>query len=346
MSANGHRIKQRYSRQVLFAPIGETGQKRIMQARAALIGCGGLGSVAADILVRAGIGFLRIVDRDFVEESNLQRQVLFDTRDVRDNLPKAEAARRKLAEINPDTEVAAVVRDVNSTTIMAAVKDVDLIVDGTDNFETRYLINDAAVSLETPWIYGSAVGSFGMAAGIVPQRGPCLCCLFEDAPPPGAAPTCDNAGVLASIIHIVASIQATEALKLLCRGDDGPGGTMHYVDVWKGEYRTVRIANARNPDCETCGRRTFRYLNAERGSFTTSMCGRDAVQISWKEKHVVDFPGLAETLRPSGEVSYNRFMLKFDNGETRITLFPDGRAIVEGTTDPDRARELYAKFIG
>ncbi len=338
-------MSNRYSRQILFPPIGACGQQRIMKSRAVLIGCGGLGTVLADILVRAGIGFLRIVDRDFVEESNLQRQLLFDLEDVKDNMPKAAAAQRRLRAINPEVETEAVVKDVDSSSIISLVKDVDVILDGTDNFETRYLINDVAVSQGTPWIYGGAVGSSGMTATIIPGETPCLRCIFEESPPPGITPTCDNAGVLASIIHIIASVQASEALKLLSGRKDDIASGLLFMDVWQSEYRKIEMPRARD-DCETCGKRNFEYLNAERGSFVTSICGRNAVQLSWKEDHKINLAEMAEVLKKSGKVAVNRFMLKFSNEEVSITLFPDGRAIIEGTSDTQRGRELYAKFIG
>jgi adenylyltransferase/sulfurtransferase len=337
-------LGSRYSRQILFEPIGKEGQERLARAKTALIGCGGLGTVLADILVRAGVGLVRIVDRDFVEESNLQRQVLFDCEDVANNLPKAEAARRKLGRINPYSIVEGVVRDVDAASITGVVEDVDVILDGTDNFETRYLINDAAVCLGKPWVYGAVVGSYGMTTTIVPGTTPCLQCLYESSPPPGTTPTCDTAGILSSIVHVIASVQAAEAMKILC-GVTEIGGNMFYADVWKGEYRSFSIKQSRNPDCATCGRRQFNHLNAEKGSFATSMCGRNAVQISWKEDHTVDFEQIAAVLRNSGKVTFNRFLLKFSCPEADITLFPDGRAIIEGTAEPERAREIYAKFL-
>ena len=338
-------MSNRYSRQILFSPIGASGQQRVMKGRVVLIGCGGLGTVLADILVRAGVGFLRIVDRDFVEESNLQRQLLFDLQDVKNNMPKAVAARRRLRAINPEVEIEAVVKDVDSSSIISLVKGVDIILDGTDNFEIRFLINDVAVSQNKPWIYGGAVGSSGMTATIIPGETPCLRCIFEEAPPPGTTPTCDNAGVLASIIHIIASIQASEALKLLsgAKGDITSG--LLFIDVWECEYRKIEMHNARD-DCDTCGKRNFEYLNAQRGSFVTSICGRNAVQVSWKEDLKINLSEVAQTLKSSGNVTVNKFMMKFSNEEATITLFPDGRAIVEGTSDTQRARELYAKFIG
>ncbi len=336
----------RYSRQTLFQPIGDDGQRSLMNARAVLVGCGGLGTIVADILVRAGIGFLRIVDRDFVDESNLQRQVLFDTDDVAQNLPKAEAARLKLQRINPESEVEAFVRDIDPTSIRSAVEDVDIILDGTDNFETRYLINDIAIELGKPWIYAAVVGSYGMTTTIVPGETPCLRCLYEKPPPPGTVPTCDTAGILASIVHIISAYQATQAMRLLCRVSGGVREEMVYADVWSGEFKRIKTANSRVIDCDACVKHQFDYLNAERGSMATSLCGRNAVQVSWKEDHSVDLARLAETLRASGQVTVNPYLLKFSGVDAKFTLFPDGRAIIEGTSDPKAARELYARFVG
>jgi len=336
----------RYSRQVLFDPIGEEGQQRLTDSRVTIVGCGGLGTILADILVRAGVGFVRIVDRDFVETSNLQRQILFDEQDVEDCLPKAEAARRKLVRINSDVEIDAHVDDVIPANVLGLVDDVDLVLDGTDNFETRFLLNDAAVSLDRPWIYGAAAGSEGMVSVVVPGQTPCLTCLFKSAPPPGMAPTCDTSGVVSPIIHVVASIQASEAMKLICRQFEPEAARMWCVDVWAGEFRTFGAARGRNPECRTCGRREFPHLEAEHGSLATTICGRNAVQIAWKEPRKVDFEPLAAVLRKSGEVTFSPFMLKFTAPEATIAVFCNGRAIVEGTNDAGRARELYAKYMG
>ncbi|MFC1672290.1 ThiF family adenylyltransferase [Planctomycetota bacterium] len=346
MKNDDSQLGTRYSRQALFGPIGEAGQKQLMQGRALLVGCGGLGTIIADIMTRAGIGLLRIVDRDFVEESNLQRQVLFDTDDVEKNLPKAEAARRRLARVNPGVEIEALVRDVDASSITSMVDDVDVILDGTDNFETRYLINDTAVSTGTPWVYGAVVGSYGMAAAILPGTTPCLRCIFKKSPPPGASPTCDTAGILAPAVHTIASIQAAEAMKILCGLTDEIEPAIQYADVWHGQYSRVSLAHAKDPACETCGKKNFVYLNAERESYVTTLCGRNAVQISWKEEHAIDFETLAGRLEKAGDVTHNRFLLKFEHPDATITLFPDGRAIIEGTDDTERARELYSKFIG
>jgi molybdopterin/thiamine biosynthesis adenylyltransferase len=336
----------RYSRQVMFSRIGEQGQQKLSQSRAIIIGCGGLGSVSADILVRAGIGFLRICDRDFVETSNLQRQVLFDEQDVARNLPKAEAARRKLQQTNSSVSIEACVTDVDPSNILGLVRDVDLILDGTDNFETRYLINDAAVSLGMPWVYGAAAGSEGMSTVILPGQTACLTCLFERTPPSGTAPTCDTVGVISPIIHMISSIQCIAAIKVLSGVFSVSDNRLWLVDAWSGEVQAINTASGSRVDCETCSLRNFPHLDAKRGSYATTICGRNAVQVSWTENHEVDIDALARSLGNTGEVTVNRFMLKFKCSEAVIAVFPDGRAIIEGTNDPGRARELYAKYVG
>lgn len=243
----------RYSRQVLFGPIGQAGQERLAKGRVTLIGCGGLGTVVADTLVRAGVGFLRIVDRDVVEESNLQRQLLYDTADVTEGRPKAVVAQRRLSAVNPEVEVASVVEDVSAASIRGLVNDVDVIVDGTDNFETRYLINDTAISEGIPWVYGAAAGSNGMTATIIPGATPCLRCLYEEGPLSGTAPSCNTVGILASIVRIIASVQACEAIKLLCGEMAQVSRKMLMVDVWKGSYRSVDLEATRRSECPACG---------------------------------------------------------------------------------------------
>ena len=337
---------ERYSRQVLFNGIGEQGQQKLSQSRVTIIGCGGLGSVSADILVRSGVGFLRICDRDFVETSNLQRQVLFDEQDVALNLPKAEAARQKLQQINSTVSIEACVTDVDPSNVLGLVRDVDLILDGSDNFETRYLINDAAVSLGIPWVYGAAAGSTGMSSVIVPGQTACLTCLFERIPPAGTAPTCDTAGVIGSVIHMISSIQCVAAIKVLSGVFSVSDNRLWMVDAWNGEVQAIETPAGSNVDCETCASRKFPHLDAKRGSYATTICGRNAVQVSWTGSHEIDIAALARNLENAGEVAVNRFMLKFKCSEAVIAVFPDGRAIIEGTNDPGRARELYAKYVG
>jgi adenylyltransferase/sulfurtransferase len=330
-----------------FYGVGEEGQRRLLDARVTLCGCGALGTVLANALVRAGVGRLRLIDRDFIETSNLQRQVLFDEHDVAENLPKAEAAARKLAAINSSVHVDPVVVDVDRTNILDLVADADLILDGTDNFEVRYLINDAAVKLGKPWIYGGCIGGHGQTMTILPGETPCLRCVFEAAPAPGEAGTCETAGVLGPIVNVVASYQATEAIKILTGRRDKVNRELLYFDVWENVQRKIKIAPLLGVvDCPCCQRRRFEWLDGAQGSQTTSLCGRNAVQVSHRVAAKLNFENMAKHLEAMGEVSYNRFLLKFVAESCEFTVFPDGRAIIKGTSDEERARTLYAKYVG
>jgi molybdopterin/thiamine biosynthesis adenylyltransferase len=337
----------RYSRQMRFPGIGEEGQKRLLNSHVTLCGCGALGTVLANALVRAGVGHLRLIDRDFIETHNLQRQVLFDEHDVAENLPKAEAAARKLAAINSSVFVEPVVTDIDRTNIGELVHDADLILDGTDNFEIRYLINDVAVKLNRPWVYGGCIGSHGQTMTILPGQTPCLRCVFEAAPNPGEAGTCETAGVLSPIVNIVASYQVAEALKILTGRLDKVNRELIYIDVWDNIQRRIKIAPLLGKvDCPCCQRRHFEWLEGEQGSQTTSLCGRNAVQVAHRSPSSLNFEEMAHHLETLGEVSYNRFLLKFRVDGYDFTVFPDGRAIIKGTNDVDKARTLYAKYVG
>lgn len=339
----------RYSRQVRFPKIGEAGQAAIRAARISVVGCGGLGTVVVDQLVRAGVGSIRLVDRDFVELSNLQRQMLFDMDDLAAGLPKAEAARRKLARVNPEVDLTAEVSHIQASNARNLLLPADLIIDATDNFEIRYLLNDLAVESGVPWVYGSAVGSYGMACTFLPGRSACLRCLFPEPPPLGSSATCDTAGVIAPILHAIAGIQVADALRYLALGPDAFEPVMRTIDVWTDQYQAIKTGKARNPDCPCCGRREFVSLSAKSGSQATQLCGRDAVQITWREARDVDLAGLAATLGAHGTVTRNDFLLTFqpaaEPGMT-LRLFRDGRAIIHGTDDPVRARDLYTRYIG
>jgi adenylyltransferase/sulfurtransferase len=337
----------RYSRQMRFFGIGEEGQKRLLNSHVTLCGCGALGTVLANALVRAGVGHLRLVDRDFIETNNLQRQVLFDEHDVAENLPKAEAAARKLGAINSAVYVEPVVTDIDRTNIIELVQDADLILDGTDNFEIRYLINDAAIKLGKPWVYGGCIGSHGQTMTILPGQTPCLRCVFEAAPNPGEAGTCETAGVLSPIVNIVASYQATEAFKILAGRLDKVNRDLIYLDVWENIQRRIKIAPLLGKvDCPCCQKRRFEWLDGDQGSHTTSLCGRNAVQVAHRSPSALNFEDMAGHLETLGEVSYNRFLLKFKVDGYDFTVFPDGRAIIKGTNDVDKARTLYAKYVG
>src|SRR6478752_10345417 len=289
---------ERYSRQMRFGGMLEKGQRKLLESRVTLCGCGALGTVIANALVRAGVGFVRIVDRDFIENHNLQRQVLFDEADIAANLPKAEAAARKLRVVNSSVQIEAVVTDIDRTNILELSKDADIILDGTDNFEIRYLINDVSVKFNKPWVYGGSIGSHGQTMTIVPGVTPCLRCVFEAAPAPGEAGTCETAGVLGQMVNIVASFQAAEAIKLLTGRLDKVNRDLLYFDVWENVNRRIKIANLRGKvDCPCCQRRRFEWLEGEHGAQTTSLCGRNAVQVSHRVPGRLDFEAMAGHLR-------------------------------------------------
>ncbi len=337
----------RYSRQMRFYGIGEAGQRRLVHSHVTLCGCGALGTVLANALVRAGVGHLRLVDRDFIETHNLQRQVLFDEHDVAENLPKAEAAARKLSAINSSVFVEPVVTDIDRTNIVALCEDADVILDGTDNFEIRYLINDVAVKLQKPWVYGGSIGSHGQTMTILPGQTPCLRCVFEAAPAPGEAATCETAGVLSPVVTIIASFQVAEAFKILTGQIDKISRDLIYIDVWDNIQRRIKIAPLLGKvDCPCCKHRRFEWLDGTHGATTTSLCGRNAVQVAHRSATKLNFEDLARHLEMLGAVSYNRFLLKFTAEDYEFTVFPDGRAIIKGTSDVDKARTLYAKYIG
>jgi len=336
---------ERYSRQVLFNGIGAEGQRRLGHARALIVGCGALGSAHAEALARAGVGRLRIVDRDFVESSNLQRQTMFTEHDAAERIPKAVAAANHIGELNSAIEVEAEIADVNHSNVERLIEDCDVVLDGTDNFATRYLINDACVKHEINWIYGAAVGSYGVTMTVRPHQTPCLRCVFEEAPPAASAPTCDTAGVIMPIISVVAAVQVSEALKLLTGQLDALHGSLMQFDVWRNEWRKINPGPPA-PECPTCGLNQFPTLEATAGDFAAVMCGRNAVQISPTHPTQVDFPALAERLRGAGEVKFNDYLLRFRTGEFEVTVFQDARSIIRGTDEMKTARSLYAKYIG
>ncbi|MBC8028485.1 MAG: ThiF family adenylyltransferase [Pyrinomonadaceae bacterium] len=338
-------MNERYSRQILFNGIGKEGQRRLLESRALIVGCGALGSAHAESLARAGVGHLRIVDRDFVEASNLQRQTMFTERDAAERTPKAIAAANHIREITSDIEVEPEIADVNNSNIEQLIKDCDVVLDGTDNFATRYLINDACVKHDVNWIYGAAVGSYGVTMTIRPHQSPCLRCVFEEAPPAASAPTCDTAGVIMPIISVVAAVQVAEALKLLTGHLDMLHSSLMQFDVWRNEWRKINPGPP-SPDCTTCALGKFTTLEAAAADFAAVLCGRDAVQISPAQSTRVDFESLAERLRASGEVKFNDYLLRFRTGDFELTVFQDARSIIRGTSEIKTARTLYAKFIG
>jgi len=338
-------VNERYSRQILFKAIGEAGQSRLRASRALIIGCGALGSAQAESLARAGVGELRLVDRDFVEASNLQRQTLFTERDAEERIPKAVAASNHLRKINSDIEVEAQVIDLNHSNIEQLLNGCAVVLDGTDNFAARYLINDACVKHQVNWIYGAAVGSYGVTMTIRPHQTPCLRCVFPETPPAGSAPTCDTAGVIMPIINIVAAVQVSEALKLLTGKTHDLHGSLMQFDVWTNEWRRINPGPP-SPDCLTCGRGMFETLAPNSREAAAVLCGRNAVQVSPSQPTKISFASLAEKLRPVGEVKFNEYLLRFRTGEFELTVFQDARSIIRGTDEITIARSLYAKYIG
>lgn len=336
----------RYARQMRFAPLGRAGQEKLLASRALVVGCGALGAVIANTLARAGVGHLRIVDRDFLELNNLQRQVLYDEDDVAAGLPKAIAAKNRLAKINSEIEIDAVVGDVDHTNIERLLEGVDCLIDGTDNFETRFLLNDAAVKLGIPWIYGGCLGAEGQSLTILPGETPCLRCLMPEAPPPGSTPTCDSAGILATIIGVIASLEANEALKILSGHREAISRTWMVLDLWDNTVRQIKLNSAKVADCPCCGRREFPWLSGERGSHTAILCGRNAVQLSFPGREPVSLDDLAAKLAVVGQVTRNKYLVRATIGEHLLTVFPDGRAVIGGTEDIAAAKSLYAKFVG
>lgn len=337
--------QDRYSRQILLPEIGAAGQRRLLASSAAVIGCGALGSVLAGTLVRAGVGRVKIVDRDIIEVNNLQRQILFDEEDIARGLPKAVAAAEKLRRVNSQVSIEPLVADVNPGNVEEIIGDVDLVLDGTDNFETRFLINDACVKHDVPWVYGAVVATYGMSMAIIPHRTPCFRCVLAGMPPPGSAPTCDTVGVLGPAVSIVASLEATEGLKLLMGKDDELHGRLLYVDAWQGTLERLEVIKGDTP-CPACDLGQFEFLEAREGSYITRLCGREAVQVSVRGAARVSFPELARRLEAVGQVTFNDYMLRFGLDSCELTLFPDGRAIIKGTADEAMARSLYARYVG
>jgi len=332
----------RYSRQILFHGVGLEGQHRLAAAHVAIVGCGANGSAVASLLARSGVGTIRIIDRDYVEPSNLPRQTLFDESDAKESLPKAIAAARRIAAFNSDVVVEPQVADLTPDNIQVLLEGVHLVLDGTDNFETRYLVNDYSVSQGIPWIYAAAVGSYGVTLNVLPRTTACMACVFPESPH-GAFETCDTAGILNSAVNLVASIEASEALKFLVGAVDKMRRTLLSFDVWSNDRAEVSAARPR-PGCRACDERDFVHL-AGKGRPHITLCGRNSVQIH--ERHrPVNFTEMDERLRPHGSVRHNDFVLKFWREPYEMTLFPDGRAIIKGTTDTAVARSLYARYVG
>lgn len=348
----------RYERQSALKEIGPEGQERLGHSHVAIVGLGALGSVSADLLVRAGVGMVVLIDRDSLELQNLQRQVLYDESDLAENLPKAVAAKRKLARVNSGVRLEAAVADLDAGTAEDWLGGADLIVDGTDNFETRFLLNDYSLSRKIPWIYGGAVGTEGMSYVILPGEGPCLRCLFPEAPPPSGTQTCDQVGILAPVAHVIASFQAAEAVKLLVGKREEVDRRLWKVDIWKKEFKAVDVAPhpslslkggegwGEGMKCSGCSRGEYPYLSRDRGSRTVTLCGRNAVQIQRGTAVRIDLPLLAKQLASRGPVVANDYLVRCRMEPLEITVFANGRAIVKGTEDAEKARSFYAKYVG
>ena len=333
---------ERYSRQILFSPIGEAGQQQLAKSRIAIVGCGATGSALASLLSRAGVGYLRIIDRDYVEPSNLQRQVLFDEADAAESLPKAVAAARKIASFNSEITVEPHAADLTPSNVEELLNGVEIVLDGTDNFETRYLINDYAVSQGLPWIYAAGVASYAVTMTVLPGETACLACIFPDSPR-GMVETCDTSGILNSAVNFVASVAATEALKLAVGARDKLRRTLLSYDVWSNDYAAIKTDKPR-AECRCCQQRDFVHLAGE-GRPHITLCGRNSVQIHERQRPV-DFSEITRRLTPHGTVRHNEFILRFWRDPYELTLFPDGRAIIKGTTDTAIARSLYARYVG
>ncbi|MCL4746683.1 MAG: ThiF family adenylyltransferase [Burkholderiaceae bacterium] len=335
-------MQERYSRHLRLAELGSEGQRKLLAARVLVVGCGALGAMLASLLARSGVGALRIVDRDFVESSNLQRQALFDEDDVAQRLPKAEAARRKLARVNSDVSIEALVTDADARNIETLMRDVDLVLDGTDNAETRYVVNDACVKHRVPWVYGGVVGTRGLLMSVLPGSGPCLRCLYPQPPAPGELPTCDTLGVLSTAPATIAALQATEALKILAGA--APARGIISIDFWQSEFQ--RIEFAADPHCPTCVRREYPFLDARRTSTAFRLCGRDAIQISPMRAGSVDLDRLARALTGVGPVLNNGFLLEFAIEGCQLFVFRDGRVLVKGTSAPAVANGIVSRYLG
>lgn len=316
-----------------------------MDSRVLLVGAGALGASHAEMLSRAGVGKLRVVDRDFVEFTNLQRQTLYKESDAAERLPKAVAAKKRIAEINSEVDVEAVIADVNNSNVESLIDGCDIVLDGTDNFQIRYLLNDACVKHNKTWIYGAAVSSYGTTMTIIPGRSPCLRCIFEEIPDAGSSPTCDTAGVIMPIIATISAVQVSETIKIIVGRPADLHGSIMQFDIWQNDWRKIRLGD-RNPECKTCGQRIFEFLDAESQEFSAVLCGRNAVQIAPASSTGLDLPAFAKRMSAVAKVKENEYLVRFSSGEHEVTVFRDGRAIVKGTDDISVARSLYARFVG
>jgi len=333
----------RYQRQQILPEIAASGQLKLARSTVFIVGCGALGCFQANLLARAGLGRIRIADRDLVEWSNLQRQILFEESDAAANVPKAEAAARRLRAINSSISIESLAVDVTTKNAESLLTDADLILDGTDNFETRYLLNDVCVKLRKPWVYGGVLGTIGMMMPILPGRSPCLRCIFPEPPNPGSLPTCDTAGVLNTAVAVIASLQVTAALRILLESPPAKTGVL-CVDVWDGSFDFMK--HEKYEKCPCCALGNFEFLDTEQVSWTTSLCGRNSVQVSPPRAVELDFASLRQRLGQVGRVTTDGLLIRFQADEGEMVIFPDGRAIVSDTTDHAKARTFYARYLG
>jgi len=336
-------VQDRYSRQAIFQGIGADGQEKIKGGRVAVVGVGALGTVIANNLARAGVGYLRLIDRDFVELSNLQRQTIFNEDDVNNHLPKAIAAVEYLKKVNSDIKLEAVISDFNGSNAETLLADVDLVMDGTDNYETRFLLNDICLKKNIPWIHGAVLGSYGLTTNIIPGKTPCYQCFMPEMPSIGTGGTCSSAGVLNMITGIISSYASAEALKILVDSPDIRRSTL-CIDVWDNSFTSVELPIL--PECPACGKHEYHYLGNGKGTYTTSLCGQNAVQIVPGQVRKMDFAHVAQGLAHLGECQYNSFILRLKIGELEITLFTDGRAIIKNIDDENKAKALYTEYFG
>ena len=335
--------QNRYSRQMFFDKVGDEGQKRLLASKVVVIGCGALGTVVANLLARAGVGELKLVDRDVVELDNLQRQVLFDEDDVKSGLPKAVAAVEKLKSVNSEILLKSEVCDINPSNVEMVIDGYNLVLDGTDNMETRFVLNDACVKHGVPWVYGAAVGSTGSMMPIVPTETPCLRCIYPQLPPPGSLPTCEDVGVLNTATGTVGCLEVTQAFKILLGGEDLSHELLH-LDVWDGTFEKVQVK--KKEDCPCCGKGRFDFLSSKKVTWAGALCGRNAVQIRPSKETKLSLEKLKERLAKIGEVSCNGYLLSFTSGSHQFLIFPDGRAIVKGTAEESVAKSLYTRYVG
>jgi molybdopterin-synthase adenylyltransferase len=333
----------RYSRQVLVAQIGQAGQSKLANSRVVIVGCGALGTVAANNLTRAGIGHIRIIDRDFVELTNLQRQTLFDEADVDSGVPKALAAAEKLRKVNSSIRIEGIVSDVHRRNIEGFIDGADVVVDATDNFETRFLLNDACVKHNIPWVYGAAIAGYGMTMNIFPHKSACFRSIVPNLPASGAVDTCDTVGVLNAIPGVIANIQSNEAIKIIL-GDGAQGGVLIAIDISNNKFETIHVKE--REDCPLCARGEYEFLDRPGLAEPVKLCGRDMIQVTPQRELGVSLETLKTKLEKLGEVTFMGALIKFSVGQHELIIFPDGRAFVKGTDDKNVAKSLYSRYVG